>query len=93
VSGLIALSGAIDTARFRWPWRGNEEDLWPRVVVALIGLVVGAVVAGAAHDQLNGAWPALIIGAAAPSVIRRILGQLEVAERKPEEDRNDPSGA
>jgi hypothetical protein len=44
--------------------------------------VVGATVAAATHGQISAAWPALIMGASAPSVIRGILSRIEVAERK-----------
>lgn len=85
VAGLVSLSAAIVSANFRWPWRraSGGDGVWPYFVVGAINLVVGAVVAAATHGQIDGAWPALIMGASAPSVIRGILSRIEVTERKP----------
>jgi hypothetical protein len=74
-AGLIALSSAIVGRRFRLPPRSER---WPRVIVAAIGLAIGAIVAGAAHAQLAGEWPALIMGASAPSVLKGVLSRAEV---------------
>lgn len=84
VAGLVSLSAAIVAANFRWPWRRlpDGDGVWPYVLVGAINLTVGAVVAAATHAQISGAWPALIMGASAPSVIRGILSRIEVAERK-----------
>ena len=43
---------------------------------------IGSAVAAAAHAQMTGEWPALIVGASASSVIRGILSRVEVTERK-----------
>lgn len=85
VAGLASLAAAIVAADFRWPWRRSSnggDGVWPYLVVAVINLVVGAVVAAATHSQLTGAWPALIMGVSAPSVVRGILSRIEVTERK-----------
>jgi hypothetical protein len=87
VAALIALSAAVAAAGFRWPWHDDRELFWPHVFVLTAGLVVGAIVAGSAHGQMTGAWPALIMGASAPSVIRGVLGKLEVADAQPDADR------
>jgi uncharacterized membrane protein len=83
VAGLIGLSAAVVAAGYRWPWRFSVDGIWPHLFVVAIGLIVGAVVAAAAHTQMTGAWPALIMGACAPSVIRSVLSRVEVTERKP----------
>lgn len=93
VAALIGASTAIIAAGFRWPWRNDGDGIGPRIVVAVIGMVVGGVVAGAAHAQISGEWPALIMGASAPSVIRGILSRVEVTEHKPEAgDHGDRAG-
>lgn len=83
-AGLVGLSAAIVAAGFRWPWHDNDGGMWPHVFVVSVGLLVGALVSGAAHAQMTGAWPALVMGASAPSVIRGVLSRVEVTERKPE---------
>ena len=84
-AGLVSLSAAVAAAEFRWPWRDNEDGIAPRLFVATAGLIVGALVAAAAHTQMSGGWPAFIMGACAPSVIRGALSRVEVVERKPPE--------
>jgi hypothetical protein len=81
-AALIALSVEITEAGFRWPWRGNDHGAGPRLFVLAAGLVLGALVAGAAHGQMTGAWPAFIMGASAPSVVRGVLSRVEVTEAK-----------
>ena len=83
-AGLVALAAAIREAGFRWPWRGNEDGPWPRFCVYVIGVVVGTVVAAAAHSEMTGALPALLMGASAPSVIRGAVSRIEVSESKPD---------
>jgi hypothetical protein len=83
-AGLVSLSAAVVAAGFKWPWRDNPDGIWPRVFVAVVGLIIGALVAGAAHGQMSGGWPAFLLGVGAPSVIRGALSRVEVAERKPE---------
>lgn len=80
--GLIALSSAVVTAGFQWPWRGNEDGIWPRLFVTIVGILVGGVVAAAAHSQMTGPWPALLLGVSAPAVIRGALSRTEVTESK-----------
>ncbi|WP_247815462.1 hypothetical protein [Actinomadura luzonensis] len=81
-AGLISLMAAITAAGFRWPWRDKPEEVWPRIFVLGAGLILGALVAAAAREQMNGAWPAFIMGVGAPSMVRGMLSRVEVAERK-----------
>jgi hypothetical protein len=67
---------AVTTAGFRWPWKRGE--LGPRLFVVSCGLLLGALVAAAAHGQMNGGWPAFVMGAAAPATIRGLLSGIEV---------------
>jgi hypothetical protein len=76
-AGLVALASAIAAAGMRWPWRRHEG--WPQFVVFLIGAIVGMLVAGAAHSDMIGAWPAFLMGVAGPSVIRGAIRRTEVA--------------
>jgi len=85
VAALVSLAAEVVANRFRWPWRNNKDGIWPRVFVGIVGLIAGAIVAGAAHKQINNEWPALIMGASAPSVIRGAISRIEVAERKSDE--------
>jgi hypothetical protein len=80
-SGLVSLSAAIVAAKFHWPWRYGGGEFWPRVFVTGVGIVLGGIVAAAAHTQITGPWPALIMGVSAPSVIRGILSGVDVTER------------
>jgi hypothetical protein len=77
-AGLIALASAIAARNNRLPPR---RERWARVVVGIIGIGLGAMVAGAAHSQLAGELPALIMGASAPSVFRGALGRVEVGTK------------
>lgn len=79
-AGLIVLSAAIAKAGFRWPWRDNDDGIWPRLVVFGTGMIVGTLVAAAAHGQMSGPWPAFLMGIAAPSVIKSAISRVEVAE-------------
>jgi hypothetical protein len=88
-AGLIALSSAVVTAGFHWPWHGNKDGIWPHLFVTAVGVLVGGVVAAAAHSQMTGPWPALLMGVGAPAVIRGALSRTEVAESKPGGSRND----
>jgi|SRR5580698_155458 hypothetical protein len=81
-AGLVNLAAAVKAAGFHWPWRNGEGDLGPRLFVAGVGLALGAIVAGAAHSQITGPWPALVMGVSAPSLIRGILSGVEVHELK-----------
>ena len=85
-AGLVALGAAITAAGFKWPWKGNEDGPWPRICVYMIGVIVGTVVAAAAHSQMTGALPALLMGASAPSVVRGAVSRIEVSESKPDTD-------
>jgi len=80
-AGLIALSLAVVRADFMWPWRYRANGIWPHLFVMGAGVIVGALAAAAAHGQMTGAWPAFLLGAGAPSVIRGAIGRVEVTER------------
>lgn len=79
-AGLVALAAAIAAADFKWPWRGNEDGPWPRFCAYTVGVIVGTVVAAAAHAEMSGALPALLMGVSAPSVIRGAISRIEVSE-------------
>jgi len=85
VLGLISMAAEVTKARFRWPWRASVDGVWPRLFVFMVGLVVGGLVAAAAHNHILDPWPAFIMGAGAPSVIRGALSRVEVTEGKSEE--------
>ncbi len=72
---------AVTSAGFRWPWKRGE--LGPRLFVLGCGLLLGALVAAAAHGQMSGAWPAFVIGAGAPATIRGLLSGVEVNVKLP----------
>jgi hypothetical protein len=104
VAGLISLSGAVIKAGFRWPWdatnqskdassenRDADQSIWPHMFVFGVGLVVGTLVAAAAHQQMSGDWPAFLLGAGAPSVVRGAVERIEVAESKPSSAESKPS--
>ena len=74
---MVSLSAAVVSAKYSWPWR-KEGELWPRLFVLAAGLVLGALVAAAAHDQMSGPWPAFIFGIGAPATIRGVLSGVEV---------------
>jgi uncharacterized membrane protein YfcA len=80
-TGVLALMSTVATAGYRWPWA--RDELVPRLFVLGGGVLVGAVVAAAAHSQISGPWPAFIIGASAPAVIRSLLSGVEVDVRLP----------
>ena len=75
-AGVLTLMTAVTTAGFRWPWKRGE--LGPRLFVVGCGLLLGALVAAAARDQMSGPWPAFVMGAAAPATIRGLLSGIEV---------------
>ncbi|MCX5054019.1 MULTISPECIES: hypothetical protein [unclassified Streptomyces] len=79
-ASVLSLSAAVVSAGYTWPWR-KEGELWPRLFVLAAGLVLGSVVATAAHDQISGPWPAFIFGIGAPATIRGILSGVEVGPR------------
>jgi hypothetical protein len=82
-ASLVALSAAITKAGFRWPWRGQPDGIWPRFTVYAIGIVVGGIAPAVAHGQMNGSWPAFLLGIAAPAVIQNAVGLVAVSESKP----------
>jgi hypothetical protein len=53
----------------------------PRLFVLAAGLVLGSLVATAAHSQIAGPWPAFIFGIGAPATIRGILSGVDVGPR------------
>jgi hypothetical protein len=77
---LVGMMAAVNAAGYRWPWKERAE-LWPRLFVFVGGLLLGGLVAAAAHGQISGAWPAFIMGAGAPATVRGVLGGVEVSER------------
>ncbi|MFJ4204864.1 hypothetical protein ACIP2Y_35265 [Streptomyces sviceus] len=79
-ASVLSLSAAVVSAGYTWPWR-KEGELLPRLFVLAVGLVLGSVVAAAAHDQISGPWPAFIFGIGAPATIRGILSGVEVEPR------------
>jgi hypothetical protein len=80
-AGLLAVSAEVTATGFKWPWKLGQGGLWPRMFVAAVGVVLGGVVATAARSQMTGAWPAFLLGIGAPSVVRRALSGVEVAEK------------
>src|SRR6266705_6452453 len=83
-AGMVSMAAAVTNAGFTWPWRDNKDGIWPRLFVTAAGLVIGAIVAGAAHSQISGAYPALLVGIGAPSVIRGALHGVEVEAKEPD---------
>jgi hypothetical protein len=79
-ASVLSLSAAVVAAGYTWPWR-KEGELGPRLFVLTAGLVLGSLVATAAHDQISGPWPAFIFGIGAPATIRGILSGVEVGPR------------
>jgi hypothetical protein len=75
-AGLVMLMTAVTAADFKWPWK--RVEIWPRLFVIGCGLIVGAIVAAAAHAQMSGGWPAFVMGAGAPATIRGLLSGVEV---------------
>jgi hypothetical protein len=91
-AGVLALMTAVKSAGFRWPWMRHEFG--PRLFVLVGGLLLGALVAAAAHAQMSGAWPAFVIGAGAPATIRGLLSGVEVSEKSRHRNGADaPTGA
>jgi hypothetical protein len=91
-AGLVSLSAAVVTAKFRWPWIGNPHGIWPQLFVVAVGIVVGAIVAAAAHAQMTAPWPALLLGIGAPAVVQGAITRLQLAETKPSgEDHGNPA--
>jgi hypothetical protein len=83
VASLVGFGADIKAAGFRWPWHGDKHGQWPRLCVYGIGIVIGMVVAAAAHAEMTGAWPALLMGVGAPSVVKGAISRIEVREIKP----------
>jgi hypothetical protein len=83
-AGLITLMVAVTEAGFHWPWRNANEEIWPRLFVVGCGLLLGGLVAAAAHAQMSGAWPAFIMGVGAPSIVRGMLHHVEVTGKADE---------
>ena len=53
-AGVLALMTAVIAAHFSWPWK--PEEIGPRVFVLACGLLLGGLVAAAAHSQMSGEW-------------------------------------
>lgn len=79
-ASVLSLSAAVVSAGYTWPWQ-REGELGPRLFVLAAGLVLGSLVATAAHSQIAGPWPAFIFGIGAPATIRGILSGVEVGPR------------
>jgi hypothetical protein len=79
-AGLVSLASAIVAADYKWPWKGNDDGPWPRFCVYLVGVIIGVIVTTAAHSEMSGALPALLMGVSAPSVVRGALARVEVSE-------------
>jgi hypothetical protein len=80
VAALVGFGADIRSARYQWPWHEDKQGPWPRLCVYGIGIVVGMVAAGAAHVQMIGPWPALLMGVGAPSVVKGVISRIEVGE-------------
>jgi hypothetical protein len=86
---VASLMAAVKAAGYRWPWQikdgGTDPpfDPWAWIFVMTGGLLLGALVAAAAHGQMSGGWPAFIMGIGAPATVRGVIGGVEVREREP----------
>lgn len=82
-ASVLSLMTAVKAAGYSWPWRKKDKagEFGPRLFVMTAGAMLGAVVATAAHDQINGPWPAFIFGIGAPATIRGLLSGVEVVPR------------
>jgi hypothetical protein len=78
-AGVLSLITAVAAAGYRWPWTRGE--LGPRLFVVAGGLLLGALVAAAAHGQMSGGWPAFVMGAGAPATVRGLLSGVEASTR------------
>jgi hypothetical protein len=75
-AAILGLMTAVTVVGFKWPWKKGE--LRPRLFVVGCGLLLGILVACAAHSQMTGGWPAFVLGAAAPAAIRGLLSGVQV---------------
>lgn len=80
---VLGLMTAVTAAGFRWPWKTEEFE--PRVFVVGGSLLLGVLVACAAHSQMSGGWPAFVMGAGAPATVQGLLSGVQV-QTKPEEE-------
>lgn len=80
-AGIVQFMTAVSAASFQWPW--TRRELGARVFVLCCGLLLGALVAAAAHSQMSGAWPAFVIGAGAPTTTRGLLSGIKVDATPP----------
>ena len=85
---LVSLVAAIKAADYHWPKELYEHGVWPYVVVVGAGFIVSGVVAAAAHAQMSGPWPALLLGVCAPTMMSKFLSGIEVTEGKPKDPEN-----
>lgn len=83
-AALISLMTDVTGHGFRWPWQATSEEIWPRLFVLACALLLGGLVAAAAHTQMTGPWPAFLMGVSAPSIVRGALSRVEVRETKQE---------
>ncbi|MDL2080094.1 hypothetical protein QNN03_26995 [Streptomyces sp. GXMU-J15] len=77
-AGLVSFASAVKAASYTWP---SSKTLGPRLTVDAISVVLGGLVAAAAHSQMSGPWPAFIFGITAPATIRGVLSGVEVTPR------------
>jgi hypothetical protein len=77
-SAVVSFAALVAGNNYGWPFRGNRDGPWPYLAVYLCGVVVGGIATAAAHDQMTGAWPALMVGVGAPAIIRGALTRVEV---------------
>ena len=83
-AALISLVTEVTGQGFRWPWQEVPEQIWPRLFVLACSLILGGLVAAAAHAQITGAWPAFLMGASAPTIVRGALSRVDIIEPKNE---------
>ncbi len=79
-AGVLLFMTEVKAAGYRWPY--TREEVGPRLTFLGCGVLLGALVASAAH-ALSGAWPAFLIGAGAPAVVRGVASGVEVSEKPP----------
>jgi hypothetical protein len=97
VAQLLRTAADVIAAGNRWPWRTEDSSdastggFGPYLFVACASILAGVGLAAAAHTQMTGAWPALIMGMTAPSVARGILSNFEAMDRRPDSRTSQPA--
>ncbi|WP_155368026.1 hypothetical protein [Catellatospora vulcania] len=82
VAALVVLIADVVAAKFLWPYAAGTGRA--RMFVLVAQLLISGVVAAAAHQQISGPWPALLLGVTAPATIRAALANVEVTETTPQ---------